>query len=287
MKKIICLILCLITVLAVFTSCTRVPDIEELRGRLSELIEASYEVNVLLFGGGPETYERVYDPKASLKFYKNKETEETFYYYYIEDGEVGKILAYREKAYGNDFSYLLVTEKSDAKEAEKLVYTDEKEGLYYFSIEYEEKEAEFYYDADFPKDYDVVRLDEKYHSIATIKEVAEKVYSKDYLNSIYETLFTGVMISDDLSTGLLSARYVEYEDKGGDIWFMKSNTYEPLMKEKRIFDVYTARIARGSKAKRVRIEMQSYLESKPEEKMTVTINLALENGVWYLDSGTY
>lgn len=287
MKKIICLILCLITVLAAFTSCTRVPDIEEIRGRLSELIEASYEVNVLLFGEGPATYERVYDPKASLKFYKNKETEETFYYYYIEDGEVGKILAYREKAYGNDFSYLLVTEKSDAKEAEKLVYTDEKEGLYYFSIEYEEKEAEFYYDADFPKDYDVVRLDEKYLNIDMIKKSAEKVYSKAYLDSIYETLFTGVLISTETSDGLITARYIEYEDKNGVLWFMESNTYEPLVSEKRIFDVSTATIARGSKARRVRIDIESYLESKPEERMTVTINLALENGVWYLDNGTY
>ena len=287
MKKIICLILCLITVLAAFTSCTRVPDIEEIRGRLSELIEASYEVNVLLFGEGPETYERVYDPKASLKFYKNKDTEETFYYYYIEDEEVGNILAYRDKAYGDDFSYLLVTEKDDAKEAEKLVYTDEKEGLYYFSIEYEEKDAEFYYDEDLPKDYDVVRLDEKYLNIDMIKKSAEKVYSKAYLNSIYETLFTGVLISTEMSDGLITARYIEYEDKNGVLWFMESKTYEPIVSEKRIFDVSTARVARGSKARRVRIELESYLESKPEERMTVTINLALENGVWYLDNGTY
>ena len=149
------------------------------------------------------------------------------------------------------------------------------------------KDAEFYYDSSLPKDYDVIRLDEKFNSIATIKEAAEKVYSKSYLDSIYETLFTGVMISDDTSSGLLTARYVEYEDKNGNIWFMMSNTYEPLVSEKRVFDVSTAKIVRGSKAKRVRVEMETYLESKPDEKMTVTINLALENGVWYLDSGTY
>jgi hypothetical protein len=262
-----------------------VPDIEEIRGRLEELINASYEVNVLLFGEGSETYERVYDPKASMKYYEND--GQRYYYFYIEDEEVGNILAYREKAYGDEYNYLLVTGKSDAAEAEKLVYTNKEDGLYYFSIEYEKKEAEFYYDADLPKDYDVVRLDEKYHSIDMIKESAEKVYSKAYLNSIYETLFTGVLISDDISSGLLTARYIEYEDKNGDIWFMESNTYEPLVSEKRILDVSTARVARGSKAKRVRIELESYLESKPEERMTVIINLALENGVWYLDSGTY
>ena len=287
MKKIVCLILCLLTVMAAFTSCSRKPDIEDIRGRLKELIEASYEVNELLFGEGPATYERIYDPKASLKYYENEDTEQRYYYFYIEDEEVGTILAYRKKAYGDDFSYLLVTNKADAAEAEKLVYTDDEEGLYYFSIEYEEKLAEFYYDEELPEDYDVVRLDEKYLNIDMIKKAAEKVYSKAYLDSIYESLFTGVLISDDTSSGLLSARYIEYEDTSGAIWFMKSNTYEPLVSEKRIFDVSTATIARGSKAKRVRIEMESYLESKPDEKTTVTIILALEDGKWFLDNGTY
>ena len=287
MKKFICFFLCLITILATCTSCSRPPKIEDIEARLGELIEASYEVNDLLFGEGPDTYERVYDPKSSLKFYKNKETGETYYYYYIEDKDVGKILAYRDKAYGNDFKYLLVTDKEDAKEAEKLVYTDDEEGLCFFSIEYEEKKAEFYYDSQLPEDYDVVRLDEKYLTVDQIKASAEKVYSADYLSSIYETLFTGVLISDDVSSGLMTARYVEYEDAGGDIWFMKSNTYEPLMKEKRIFDVSTAEIARGSNAKRVRIEIDSYLESKPEEIERVIINLAIQDGVWYLDNGTY
>ena len=287
MKKIVCLILCLVMAMAVFTSCSRKPDIEDIRGRLEELIDASYEINEILFGEGPATYERVYDPKSSLKFYEDKETKERYYYFYIEDEEVGNILAYRKKAYGDDFSYLLVTDKADAAEAEKLVYTDTEEGLYYFSIEYEEKQAEFYYDQNLPEDYDVVRLDEKYLNIDKIKEAAEKVYSKSYLDSIYESLFTGVLISDDTANGLLSARYIEYEDTNGVIWFMKSNTYEPLVSEKRIFDVSTATIARGSKAKRVRVEMESYLEGKPDEKTTVTIILALENGKWFLDNGTY
>ena len=64
-------------------------------------------------------------------------------------------------------------------------------------------------------------------------------------------------------------------------------TISRLMKEKRIFDVSTAEIARGSNAKRVRIEIDSYLESKPEEIERVIINLAIQDGVWYLDNGTY
>lgn len=285
MKRFVCLILCLIMVTSALVSCTRIPDISEIRDRLYELIEASYEVNPLLFGEGPKTYERIYDPKADIKYYEN--AGQKYYYFYVKDDEVGNILAYRTKSYGDDYNFLLVTDKADAAEAEKLVYTNTEDGLYYFSIEYEMKDAEFYYDSSLPKDYDVIRLDEKFNSIATIKEAAENVYSKSYLDSIYETLFTGVMISGDTSSGLLTARYVEYEDSEGSIWFMKSNTYEPLTSEKRVFDVSTATIARGSKAKRLRIEMDSYLESKPNEKMTVTINLALENGVWYLDSGTY
>ena len=273
---------------ASLTSCSRPPDIEEIRGRISELIDASYEINTILFGEGPKTYERVYDPKASMKYHEDGEGNR-YYYFYIEDEEVGKILAYRTKSYGDEYSYLLVSEDETLGASEKCVYSDTENGLYYIQTEYAEKESEFYYDSSLPADYDVVRFDEKFLTVDQIKEEAEKVYSADYLASIYETLFTGIMISDDVESGLLTARYIEYEDRSGEMWFMKSNTYEPLMKanEKRIFDVSSAQIARGSNAKRVRVEMESYLESAPDKKETVIVNLAIQDGIWYLDSGTY
>ena len=69
MKKILSIFLCLVILSLTLASCGT-PDIEEIRGRMEELIEASYGVNVLLFGEGPATYERVYDPKASMQYYE-------------------------------------------------------------------------------------------------------------------------------------------------------------------------------------------------------------------------
>lgn len=282
MKRILAVFLCLIMLLASLVSCSGAPDIEELRGRIEELIEASYGVNVLLFGEGPATYERVYDPKASMKYYE-AEGGQRYYYYYIEDAELGTVLAYRTKAYGDDYEYLLVKDEADS--AKKSVY--EGEGKYYYSIEYTPVEREFYYDESFPEGYDVVVIGEKYGSVDAIKEYAATVYSADYLKSLYDVLFTGVMISEDISSGLLVARYIEFESESGQVWFMQSNNIEPLSTEKRIFDVDTARILRGSNATRVRVEMESYLESKPTERLAVTVILVKENGEWFLDSGTY
>jgi len=281
MKKILSIFLCLVILSLTLASCGT-PDIEEIRGRMEELIEASYGVNVLLFGEGPATYERVYDPKASMQYYE-AEGGQRYYYYYIDDAELGKILAYRTKAYGDDYEYLLVKETPNA--SNKSVY--ESDGKYYYSIEYTPTEREFYYDETFPKDYDVVVVGEKYSSIEAIKQYAETVYSAEYLASLYETLFTGVMVSEDTSSGLLMARYIEFESESGQVWFMKSNDYKPLSTEKRIFDTETAKILRGSNASRVRVEMESYLESTPNEKVKVTLTLVKQDGEWFLDSGTY
>ena len=263
------------------TSCGA-PKIEDISARLSELIEASYGVNEILFGEGPECYERIYDPRDNMKYYEGEDNQR-YYYFYIDDEEVGKVLAYRSKAYGNEYSYLSV--KSEAIEGAEAVYSDGES--YYYPIEYTYVEPEFYYKSSFPEDYDVVKIDEKMKTVAHIKEYAETVYSKDYLDSMYETLFTGVLISDDQSTGLQKARYIEYDDGDGNIWFMKSNTYKSVITDKRIFDISTAKIARGSNSQRVRVEIESYLESKPDQRETVVINLALQDGVWYLDNGTY
>ncbi len=287
MKRILCIFLCLITVLTSLCSCGT-PDIEEIRGRMEELIGESYGVNVLLFGEGPETYERVYDPKASMQYFE-ADGGQRYYYYYIDDAEYGKILAYRTKAYGDDYEYLLV--KNEADSTKKSVYEGDGKYYYslenYYSIEYTPVEREFYYDDTFPADYDVVRIGEEYSSINAIKEYAATVYSADYLNSLYETLFTGIMVSGDTEYGLLTARYIEFESEGGQVWFMKSNKYEALSTEKRIFDTSTAKVLRGSSSTRVRVEMESYLESKPDQKEKVTLSLVKQDGEWFLDSGTY
>ena len=267
--------------IATLTSCGT-PDIAEVSDRLTVLIEGAYEVNGLLFGEGPATYERVSDPKAEMKYHQEAGGQR-YYYFYFEDEAIGTMIAYKDKSYGDAYTYLLV--KNEKVEGENEVYSDGER--YFYAIDYTYVEKDFYYDESFPEDYDVIDLKGEITSIEQIKEEAEKIYSKDYLNSIYETLFTGVMLSEGSVEEVMTARYIEYEDASGTRWFMKSNTYKPLVYEVRRFDLDTAKMLRGSNKQRLRIEIESYLESSPDERISVVVNLVKQDGEWYLDNGTY
>ena len=287
MKKILSFLLCLVLLIPSLVGCSKPPEFSEIEARLAELIEASAGVNEIIFGKGLETYERLYDPLDSLNYYEDTENDKRYYYYSIEDGE-REILAYRTRSYGTDFSYLELVNAAELGEGTEYVYFDSKNDIYYVPLpDYEEKTAEFYYNSSFPEDYDVVRLDSEYLSVSAIKEYAEGVYSSGYLASLYETLFVGAVISPDSNNGYLTARYIEYCDDNGTTWLMASNRYEPLITEKRIFDLSTATVLKGSNAEFVRIDIETYLESAPENRLTVTVSLIKENGEWFLDSGTY
>ena len=146
---------------------------------------------------------------------------------------------------------------------------------------------ETYYTLSDPTDYDYVRVDTGYLSIAQIKESASKVYSAEYLNSIYQMMFDGAAGITENSQILL-ARYMEYTDPDtGEVRLMKSNTFEPLIKEKRLYDFSTAKIVRPKNGKYVTIEIESYLESTPDDRLTVKLGLKLQDGEWMLDSATY
>ena len=123
-------------------------------------------------------------------------------------------------------------------------------------------------------------------SIERMKEMIETVYSKDYSNSLYDALFVGAMVSGDES-GFLGARFMEFTDDNGTVWLMESNTYEPLIKEKRIYDISTAKMLRGSSSDLLRLEIESYLESEPDARLAVEVILVKQDGEWFLDSPTY
>lgn len=290
MKKLIAGILGLVMLISVLTGCSKPPEFAEIEARLAELIEASYGVNDVLFGEGLPTYERVLeDTQMNDIYYKNEETGKAYYYHYVEDETLGKLLAYRSVAVFGKYSYLQPQKEPVAdKEA---VYHDEKDGVYYYAVDYtppqqEEKEYDFYYSEDDPADYDYVRIDAPYTSIDEIKAYAETVYGSEYLKSVYEMLFTGASISDEES-GKLGARYYNYEDDTGRVWLMKSNRYQSLIRGKRIFDFSTAKVVRPGNKNFVNIEMETYLEQEPENRVTVRISMVYENGNWFLDSATY
>jgi len=294
MKRIVSLILAMISVLmiaATHVGCGNPPECAEIEGRLTELIEASYDVNEVLFGKGLPTYERVYEDTSFLdSYYRDKESKKAYYYHYLEDSALGELLAYRSVAgkFG-EYSYLQIT--SELRDGEEAVYIDQKKSQYYYKVEYtesfaEEKEYDFYYSADDPMDYDYVRMDCGYHTVDLIKAYAETVYSTGYLKSVYEMLFTGASVSDDAS-GTMAARYYHHTDDNGVTWLLMSNTHESLIRGKRIFDLSTAKIVRPSRKDFVNIEILTYLEGNPAETTTVRLSMIYERGNWYLDSATY
>lgn len=61
MKKVLCLLLCLLMLcssLSLFGCASKAPKLEEIYDRVVELVESSYELNVVLYGAGLPYYDR-------------------------------------------------------------------------------------------------------------------------------------------------------------------------------------------------------------------------------------
>ncbi len=277
----------LLSVCASLGSCSKPPEYSEIEDRFKELVEASYEINKVLFGEGLPTYERIYDPWEDMEVLEQvgEDGKRSYVYYcYMTDGQYGDILAYRS-GYTSPVVYLQIMRTP--VEGKTPVYVNEETGKYFYETDYVAPQIDFYYSQKDPDNYDYVTPDSTYQTVEQIKEASEKVYSKDYLeNSVYLALFSGASLSDDLSG--LSARYIEFSDTDmATVSFMQSNTYEPLVTETRIFDFSTATMVKPSSKKLVNIEVQTYLESKPDERTAVRVTMVLQDGQWFLDSGTY
>lgn len=290
-KKLVALALCAATLCLMLCACaTKPPEYSEIEDRFKELVLASGEINAIFFGEGLETYPRVYDPQSTMKVKVEETTDENgeavkvyHYYYYITDESYGQVVAYR-KSYLDDFVYLTVKNAPDGER--EAFYENAERRIYAYVIEgYTEPEAELYYTSEDPEGYDYVRPNEKYGSVYEIKKAAEKVYSKGYLDAIYTTMFVGGTGDGDANE--FTARYIEYADSEGNVSLMKSNEYDPLIHETRVFDFDTAEIIKPSNGEFVTVSIESYLPSAPEKRLTVKITMILENGVWMLDSATY
>ena len=298
----IALVLCLCAASALsLAGCSNPPDYSEIEARFIELVEKSYEVNKILFGEGLPTDERIEDPWSSMITYERRDAEGNAlcgsngkpllgYYYYADDEAYGKIIAYRD-GYNAEIVYLQVLEAPlTDKDA---VFVNTEKNWYYYETDYTPAPVDRYYGPTDPTDYDYVSAESEYQTIEQIKAAAEAVYSKDYLEStVYTSLFTGAVTNagEEISLAGLSSRYMEYMDTvsaDATMYLMQSNTYKPLITETRIFDFSTARMVKPGNAKLVNIEVETYLPSSPENRITVRVTMVLQDGEWYLDSGTY
>lgn len=302
-KKIVIItvaVILLISLIVGLTMCSQPPKYEEVEQRFKELVLASQDVNALLFGKGLSVDERIYSPWDNMEKYERRdENGEVMmgsngkplygYYYYTEDENYGRIIAYRN-GYTSPVEYLQVLEIEDTER--ELRFFNEEKGWYYYDTDYTPPEVKRYYSSSDPENYDYVSDDSGYVSIDQIKLAAEKVYSKDYLeDSVYASLFTGIVMTDEgENLAGLTARYIEYlppDSSTSQTFLMMSNTYKPLITEKRIFDFSTARVVRPGNRNLVNIMIETYLASSPENRVTVRVTMVMQDGQWYLDSPTY
>lgn len=177
------------------------PEMDEVYDRLVQVIEASHEVNVLLFGAGLPVYPR---------------------------GDAEDLLVHR---------YYGVTDNGQQ-----------------FVTPYA-----------------------KYGSIAEMQTAIAAVYSTEYRESLYESLFTGYA-ADEMSV-VMPARFSEDEK-----FLYMSQYVSPLVEGVRVYDYASMQIVDYSHASRLRVSIRSYTEDRPEEWKTVYLSFVYENGDWYLDS---
>lgn len=203
-SRIFLILLILLTV--IMTSCCDAvrepaPAIDEVYDRLVQVIEASHEVNVLLFGAGLPVYPR---------------------------GDAEDLLVHR---------YYGVTDNGQQ-----------------FVTPYA-----------------------KYASIAEMQTAIAAVYSTEYRESLYESLFTGYA-ADGMSV-VMPARFSEDEK-----FLYMSRYVSPLVEGVRVYDYASMEIVEYSHASRLRVSIRSYTEDRPAEWKTVYLSFVYENGDWYLDS---
>ena len=278
-KRVIILVLVLAIIVGVIffiRSCSAPPEYSEIEARFKELIKNSEQLNVILFGDGLECYPRIYN--HTMKIHTDVESGDKYYYYEIEDEQYGTVYAYSGKVGSTKVEDVRYLAAFDAKKEDaEPVYEDAEAGVYYYYIEYSEPEVEFYYSSTDPDNYSYVKDDALCVSVSQIKEMAQKVYSKDYLRSLYEPLFDGFEA--------VPARFWEHGSNGR---LMQYDNYEPFFSETCVYMFETAQIDTWqSNSRLVRINIKAYLPSDPDTKYDVTVDLALQDGEWYLETPTY
>lgn len=271
MKKIVCFLLCLVLTLPVLVSCSdKAPTVDEIYDRVSELCEASQELNEIFWGEGLPTYPHV----ESLTDKPLEYDEKLNVYYLLFEDENGRDMC----MYYHDGEYMYLSSEGEGE----VVFTDPNSGVAYYHTDYVPDEPEYVYEESEPDDYDVVRPESKYLSIDEIKAAAEKVFSKSYLNVIYQSAFDGVAFVEGATSGVRGARFIEH-----DLLLRQRNDIVPRISAKRIFDYSTMKIIKPSNAERINLTMDSHLEGS-DEILNVRLSLVIgPDGLWYLDSPTY
>lgn len=261
MKKIISLVLAAVVIALALTSCgAGAPDIEEIKPRIMELIEASYEINEIFFGEGLDhvDYDAEYDKIIADYDEKRREAEE----------RLAELQAALSASAGKT--------EAELEEIRNGITKAERDIANYSSYMFTREEFIAQYDTDMT--YTPVRSD-KYLSVNDIKDAAEKVYSSTYLMSIYETMFVGY-----IESGLTDMIYARYYDAPEGLMILKER--DVWITAKRIYDYDSMKVVRPSNGSKITVEIDSHLEGETEN-LTVRLSFSKQDGEWYLDSPSY
>lgn len=125
--------------------------------------------------------------------------------------------------------------------------------------------------------YDEIMKNAGYISIDQIKMAAEKIYSENYLSSLYESAFDGVMVG----SGSAYLRFYETDSN-----FYQNSYATDFELSERIYDYSTMQIVDPSDSEYVNVSIDSYTVDNRKVE-TVYLTFVNERGNWYIDSPTY
>jgi len=140
------------------------------------------------------------------------------------------------------------------------------------------------------ENYKCVSFETGFYTTADIKEAAEKVYTKDYLEPIYEVTFTGKY--DSVAGSIIRARYMDSEGlllKHIPVSEREEEKEEKdpndiLGSETRTYDFSTIEIIKPSRADYVTFTIMSEKKGISDK---ITLAIALTTDGWRLDYPTY
>ncbi len=150
-------------------------------------------------------------------------------------------------------------------------------GLPVIAIGSEWADLNYTYSENDYADYEYVSEYSPYVSLTAIKDELESVYSAEFLETYYTSLFDGFLAGEQL----FRARYYEKND-----WLYQSVDNEPLVTWQRIYDYSSMRLTKPSRADYVSVEIDTHLEGE-DTVLPVTISIVYLDGAWYLDTPTY
>lgn len=138
-----------------------------------------------------------------------------------------------------------------------------------------EQRLGIYYDDKLPA-YNTITLYTPYYSESGVKEAAEKIFSTEYLDKIYEGAFDGIV-----NSGNTYMRFYEFEGK-----LYQSISANDFGLSERIYDYSTMKIVKPSNNEYINVTVETYtLDNDKREE--ITLSFTFERGDWYLDCPTY